>query len=248
MITALHRPDDRLLLVLQFWKGDQAQAMRLARFIADLQPGRCNNADFLFVSRFDCGQDGDTIAYVSKKFNVFSYVSKRRGTGWPDGCNNLWFSSIEWAHSMIKDGKVRPYKALLTFEADCVPLASNWITRLLNEWDKYSQAAQLFVLGALLQAPGPHINGNAMFSGNPAFTHWLVHQVSGAPPTAGWDYVLYRDFKRWGCANLPILKSYWGTKTFTETRFNQELAAGTVFIHGVKDDSLLNLARKKFVG
>ena len=248
MNRSITKPDDRILLVLQYWKGDRAQAMRLARFIADLQPGKCQNADFLFVSRFDCDHDLETIQYVSKKFNTFHYVSKRRGTGWPNGCNDLWFASMEWVHSMIGAGKTPAYKAVFTFEADGVPLAQNWINQFSQAWDEATSRHETFVLGAYLTAPGPHINGNAMFSGNPAFTHWITHQVGGCPPRAGWDFVLYGDFKRWGAHNFPKLKSYWGTKTFTGVKFESELANATVWIHGVKDDSLLDFSRKHFLG
>lgn len=241
-------PVDRVLLVLQYWKGDRDQAMRLARFIADLQTSKCENADFLFVARFDCAHDQDTVEYVSKKFNVFTYTSKRRGVGWPNGCNDLWFGSVEWVHSMIEGKKVVPYKAFLTFESDCVPLAANWINRLSTAWDEANAKTPIFVLGPYLTAPGPHINGNMLLSGNPAFTHWVTRKVGGAPPNAGWDYVMYRDFKRWGARDLPIMRSYWGTKTFSDDAFLAEIAAGTVFIHGIKDDSLLKQARAKLLG
>jgi hypothetical protein len=241
------KPEDKILLVLQFWKGDQKQAIKLAKFITDLQPGRCENADFLFVSRFDCAHDAEVIRYVSRKFNTYHYVSKRRGTGWPNGCNDLWFGSMEWVKSMLEAKKIPAYKAVFTFESDGVPLAANWINQMSMAWDEAVAKAPTFVLGAYLTAPGPHINGNALFSCHPGFLHWIVRQVGGAPPNAGWDYVLYRDFKRWGAYDLPGLKSYWGSKTFPEAAFQRELANGTFYVHGVKDDSLLNMARKKFL-
>jgi hypothetical protein len=244
----LHHPEDKLLLVLQYWKGDRDQAMALARFIADLQPFKCANADFLFVARFDCPHDMDAINYVSKKFNVSHYVSKRRGTGWPNGCNDLWFGAMEWVQSMMAERRIPAYKAIFTFEADGVPLSPNWINQFSADWDAEAKKHETFVFGAQLEAPGPHINGNAMVSGHPAFLHWVVRKVGGAPPNAGWDYVLYRDFKKWGAWNYPKLRSYWGSKTFTRAGFANELSAGTVWLHGIKDNSLLEMARKKFLG
>lgn len=242
------KPEDRLLLILQYWKGDRDQAMRMLKFIVDLQPGKCENADILLVSRFDCGHDQEMVDYASRKFRVFTHISKRRGTGWPNGCNDLWFASVEWMHCMIEAKKVPAYKAALTFEADCVPLAANWISRLSRAWDDANRNKLTFVLGPMLQAPGPHINGNMLLSGNPAFTNWVTRKVGGAPPNAGWDYVLYPDFRRWGAQDCPIMRSYWGSKTFLRSSFDSEMAHGTVFIHGVKDDSLLNMARKHFLG
>lgn len=248
MKPSIYKPEDRILLVLQFWNGDKKQAMELARFITDLQPGKCDNADFLFVSRYDCSHDMATIRYVSKKFNVFHYVSKRRGTGWPIGCNELWFGSMEWVYHMTEARKVPRYKAVFTFEGDCVPLAPNWISTCSRAWDAECAKHETFVFGCYLIYPGPHVNGNAMFSGHPAFLRWLIKGVGGASPSGGWDYVLFADFRKWGARDFPLLKSYWGSKTFPESAFHAELAKGTVFIHGVKDNSLLNAARKKFLG
>lgn len=244
----IHRPGEKLLLCLQYWEGDKRQAMNLARYVADLQSSRCEIADFLFVSRFDCPHDMETIKHVSKKFNIFHYTSKRRGTGWPNGCNELWFGSLEWVYSMIEARKIPWYKAVFTFEADGVPLASNWINQFSMAWDQESAKNLTFVLGSYLTNPGPHINGNAMFSCNMAFLKWLVKQVGGVRPSAGWDYALYPDFRKWGARSYPALKSYWGSKTFTEEGFDAELAQGTVYLHGVKDSSLLKMARKKFIG
>lgn len=244
----LHHPVNKILLVLQFWKGDQAQAMALAKFIADLQPSKCAIADFLFVSRFDCPHDMGVINYVSKKFNVYHYVSKRRGTGWPLGCNDLWFGSMEWVQSMMADKKVPAYKAVFTFESDGVPLAPDWIQQFAADWDVEAKKHETFIFGAFLKAPGDHINGNCLVSGHPAFLHWLVRKKGGSPPRAGWDYALYADFKKWGARNYPKLKSYWNTKSFSEDGFRTELKNGTVWLHGVKDNSLLTMARKKFLG
>ncbi len=247
-IPGLHHPENRILLVLQYWKGDQKQAMKLAKLIADLQPSKSTIADFLFVGRFDCPHDMEAINYVSKKFNVYHWISKRRGTGWPNGCNELWFGALEWVQSMMADHKIPAYKAVFTFEADGVPLSPNWINQFSADWDAESKKHETFVFGAYLTAPGPHINGNCMLSGHPAFLNWVVRKIGGAPANAGWDYVMYRDFKKWGARAYPKLVSYWGTKTFSEEGFRIQLERGTAWLHGVKDDSLLDMARRKFLG
>lgn len=243
----LHKPEDRILLVLQFWSGDKKQAMELAKFITDLQPGRCENADFLFVSRFDCAHDAEVIKYVSKKFNVFHYVSKRRGTNWPIGCNELFFGSLEWVYHKMQARQIPQYKLVFAFEPDSVPLSPNWVSEFSRAWDRECAKHETFVFGALLQYPGPHVNGNALYSGNPAFLHWLVKQVGGVQPNGGYDYILYSDFKRWGARDFPQLKSYWNCKTLPDAACEAEIAKGTLFLHGVKDRSLLNFARRKFL-
>jgi hypothetical protein len=242
------RPHSKILLCLQNWEGDQKQAMKLARFIADLQQGHSEAADFLFVSRGDCPHDTETIKYVSRKFNVFHHLSRRAGRGWPGGCNDLWFESMSWVYHMVDARKVPAYKAVFTFEADGVPLAPNWIETFSADWDAELKKHPTFVMGAYLKAPGPHINGNAIFSGNPAFTRWLTKQVGGCRVNAGWDYVLYPDFRRWGAHAYEKIRSYWNSKTLPPAAIQNEFNAGVVWMHGIKDDSLLDASRARLLG
>lgn len=236
----------KILIVLEFWQGDKEQAMQTARFIADLQPAHCEAADFLFVSRFDCAQDADTIKYVSRKFNVFHYRSPKQGAGWPHGCNELWFGAMEWIYHFIEAKRVPHYKAIFTIEGDGLPLQSNWIVDFSRKWDELNTIKPIYVAGAILGAgtDGEHINGQAFFSGDLKFLHWLVKQVGGAPPNVGWDYWLRFEFKRRGWAQMPGLRCLWNTKTFTPEQYKSELQDGTVWLHGVKDNTLYNMTRK----
>jgi len=82
--------------------------MALARLIADIEPAHNQLADFLFVNRFDTPPDRDTVKYVSRKFNVFSYQSARRSIGWPRGCNGLFFGSAEYFYHMSAENRKTP--------------------------------------------------------------------------------------------------------------------------------------------
>jgi len=236
--------ENKILLALQFWDGDKDRAMQLARLIADLESRHSDAADFLFVSRYDCSQDAETIKHVSKKFNVHAYVNKQRGQLWPHGCNALWFGTMDWVFGYGEAERIPPYKAILTFEADCAPLAPNWISELSREWDAKSTK----VVGALQTSPGPHINGNALFSGDKAFLKWVSREVGGCTPHAGWDYVLAPQFKKWGWADSKLFRSWWNYPTMTEETFKQLGREGVAFFHGCKDESLLNHVRRRFLG
>ena len=50
----------KLVLCTQFWAGDRDAAMRNARRIADNESKFRDDAEFLFVSRFDSTRDGRT--------------------------------------------------------------------------------------------------------------------------------------------------------------------------------------------
>jgi hypothetical protein len=237
----------KILLVLQFWEGDKEQAMQLARFIADLSPGMNDHADFLFAARFDCPQDNDAVKYVSRKFNVWTTTCRRRGVGWPHGCNELWFGTMSWIYDMITMKKLQHYKAVFTFEADCVPMRPDWLQHFCREWDAIQTVQPIYVAGALLRAPGEHINGNAMFSTDLKFLRWIAKDIVSAASSAGWDFWLAPQFRQWGWAQLPGLLSYWNAQTMPEAEINRLFWSGIAFLHGVKDDSLFKEARRRLL-
>lgn len=237
--------DNRILIALQFWGGDKARAMELAKFLADLEPERCRLADFLFAARFDCKLDDKMTRYVARKFNVYTRVSRRRGTGWPDGCNELWFSVMEWVQSMVFAKKIPNYKAIFTCEADGCPIQRDWIARLSSEWDRVNKEKPVVIAGALVE-PGPHINGNALISGHKNFLTWITKRIGGVRPGAGWDFILARDFERIGWADVPGIKSIYNTATFSLDSYKNMIAQNWIWVHGVKDLSLIRMGRERF--
>ena len=237
--------DPKFLLVLQFWEGDKAQAMELARYLADLEPRHSDVMDFLFAARFDCKPDPATVDYVSRKFNTRTFISRRRGVGWPDGCNELWFSVMEWASSMTNARKIPSYKAFFTMEADSCPIQQGWAAKLSALWDLANQKSPVVMAGALVD-PGPHINGNAFMSGNPKFLYWISRKVGGVRPGSGWDYCLASEFRQQGWANFTQMKSIYSTPTFSKEQFDDMRKNDWIWIHGGKDTSLIRYGRELF--
>lgn len=239
---------NKMLLILQFWKGDRKAALKLAKFLADLEPKHCELADFLLVSRFDCENSAETVSYLSRKFNVWAYQTRRQGTGWPHGCNELWFGSMEWFFFMMEAGKIPHYKCAFTFEADGAPVLKNWIQHMSDAWDRVSQNGKVKVAGALV--PGhmtgghDHINGNALFSGDFEFLNWLVRKVNGVPATIGWDYILAHEFKRLGWADIPGMRSYYNTPTFSDGQYQQMMNENLIWVHGDKSGCLIDRGYK----
>ncbi len=242
---------DKILIALQFWNGDKPYAMHLARLLADIEPAMCQKADFLFVSRFDCDHDQATINYVARKFNTFSYVSKRRGTGWPSGCNATFFGTLEWFYHKKNMGQILPYRSIFLFEADGVPMSLNWIDGLRKVWDNANSVRPVCIAGAWLEnGPIPdcgHINGNCMMTGDLKFLRWLVTRVTDVSVNVGWDYILAPQFKQHGWANLPQVKSVW-RQPITEEIFLRQIEEGTLWWHGVKGDTGIKMARKFLLG
>lgn len=242
---------NKMLIVLPFWDGDRGPANVLARLIADLEPEFSESADFLFVARFDTEPDEPTVEAVSRKFNVFTMISQKRMTGWPLGCNGTFFGSMEWIYHKMAARKIPHYKVIFNMGADACPLKKGWIEHLLHAWDLANSTQPIVMAGALLPAGGrDHINGDAaLLSGNLDFMKWLATRAANMSVKAGWDWYLAPQFQQRGWMNFPFIKSVWNrTVEFSETDwFNETESAGTVFFHGQKGFSLLDMARQKLL-
>lgn len=252
-ITTVPKPTqqtNKILIMLLFWAGDREQAFRLARLLADLEPQHSELADFLFVARFDAKHDSDTVKYVSRKFNVHTHISRRQETGWPRGCNGSFFGGMEFVYHKMAARQIPRYKAIFNMGADSVPLDKNWLSNFCQTWDSLNRREKVYVAGALVDPNGehPHINGDATFlSGDLEFLKWLVIRASHGNANAGWDWYLSHQFAEWGWSDIPAIISLWNTKTFETHRWDELTRAGIKMIHGVKDFSLLDLARKKLL-
>jgi len=232
----------KILVVIQYWAGDKPQAMRMARLMADIEPKHSDLADVLFSARFDCEHDTANVHYVARKFNMHTFRGRRREIGWPAGCNAMVFDLMAHLGEQQEADRMPVYKAILLTEADDAPLVRDWIAQLSAEWDRCATN----MIGPLLPAPGPHphINGNCMIS--PAIQHYLRH-LGGCDPHAGWDYFLAPHFKKRGWANTNKIVSRYAHPSIDEGTFNHLVASGCVLLHGTKDDSALELSRRKIL-
>lgn len=249
MSTKRHIPSNKILISIPFWEGDRHFAIMVARLLADIHPHHSSDFDLLLVSRFDCPPvDEATIKHISRKFNVLTHKSKRRDTGWPLGCNGIFFGSMEFIYHKANAGQIPGYKAIFNCAADSVPLSRDCFSYLHREWDALAKQ-NITSAGALVQDGGKeHINGDAtLLSGDPKFLRWLAIEVGGMRARVGWDFGLARDFRHRGWANLPGVRSFWGTASMPKATIAEHARNGIVWMHGVKDDSALNWARENLV-
>lgn len=250
MATKPKNVTNKILIMLAFWSGDRKQAFQLARLLADMEPQHSELADFLFVARFDDKQDPDTLQYVARKFNVLTHTSRRQETGWPRGCNGSFFGGMEFVYHKMAAGQIPRYKAIFNMGADSVPLDKNWLSNFCETWDSINRKQKTYIAGALVDPKGdhPHINGDATFlSGDIEFLKWLTIRASSGSANAGWDWYLASQFAEWGWSDMPAIISLWNTPTFESNRWDALTGAGIKMIHGIKDFSLINLARKKLL-
>ena len=233
----------KLLIALQFWEGDRAQALELAKFLADLEPKHSTLADFVLVHRADCRPPGSETAHVSRKFNTWVYKSPRTETGWPAGCNGVMQSTVEWAYCMMEANRIPKYKAIFLCEADGGPVSRDWIAKMSNAWDEANKRKPVVIAGPLVYGPSEHINGNCCLSGDLTFLKWLVRGPK-VQPAGGWDYVLWPTFKQIGAANIVGMRSYYAIPTVDQEMYDQLRREDVIWLHGPKDDSMIRLGRQ----
>jgi hypothetical protein len=236
---------ERRIIALQYWDGDREAAMRLARFIEEMEPAKNPHVDFLFVVREDAeAPDEAVIKTVARKFNVQTFRAPYSGRGHPAGCWVLWFSAIEWLLKKVESGEA--VKWMMTVESDCVPLTRDWIERLDSEWDRHVPGIRM--MGADPMGGVTHLNGNQFVSGNPDMLRWIVRELTLAavPAPEGWDTWLFPDFLRWGCFHTSLMFSQWNTRSVRAGYHKILSREGRVFFHGVKDDSLMRETRRHF--
>ena len=237
---------NQIIIALQFWEGDKEAAMRNARRIADIEPKFREDTEIMFCARFDCEFDEETITYVSLKFKTHRFRSARRGTGWPHGCNELALSSLHEVANRYHTGEWLNFKAAFLMEADCVPVANEWLDYLHAEWDEAASLGKE-VAGCWLPFHGKtfgHINGNLLIH------PYLVRkrQIQGCAPDVGWD-----DWV------APQIEGVWFKTGFLKNLYRAtEVAEKDILtpwiegkkvglIHGVKDLSIENYADKHLI-
>lgn len=244
---------DKILIVLPFWDGDKRQASALATLMADLEPQKSKFADFAFVARHDCKQDMATVNYVSRKFSTYTVTSPRQETGWPNGCNGIFFGAVDWALRGISSAKIPRYKAIFLCASDSAPMTRDSLLYMHAAWDivskKGAKIAGAMVGGNCLGGNRAHINGDCtLISGDPEYLSWICRRAGDViRRRGGWDWILAPEFEARGWANLPGVTSQWKRPSFCEAEWDGYVAGGMKWLHGVKDYSLLDVCRKRLL-
>ncbi len=227
------------IIAVQYWSGDRTKAMRLAKLIADIEPARREDVDFVFIARADCEHDRPSVDYVSRKFSVKTLRCLMRGVGHPWGCWVLWFSLMEWFYKQQAANPV--YQWIFPFEADCVPISKDWINECHSEFIRLNAS----LVGSETFHWQQHLNGNLMATGDTKFLQWLVQgvTVTGVPQKSPWDIFLFPKFSQWGVGFSERIINRCGQRTMALKEFDYLQKHGWAFVHGVKDDSLYHWAR-----
>ncbi len=237
----------KILIALQMWEGDREQAMRLAKFLADLELKHSDSADFLLVHRFDCKAPSDVVPGLSRRFNTFTYKSPHCDTGWPLGCNALADFTAEWALAMIEAKKCPAYKAIFLCEGDGAPVQRGWVEKMSAAWDRANEKEPIFQAGPYIPPPLEHINGNCLINAHPKALKWFC-QGRWKTKAGGWDWVGWEAFKERGAVDVPGMRSLYAKLRFTKEEWQQLVDDDVLWVHGDKASDLIYWGRKNILG
>ena len=224
-----------LAIAIQFWKGDQARALRLARFLADMEPVRRDDVFLVFARRFDVPMSRDleeAALYCGLKFPACHVQSQRRETGHPDGCFGLWAGT---ADAVYRNYLGRwPCSSVFFVEAEGVPLCWDWIDKLKRAHAD-NLAAGKRVTGARMEAGlnyGAHINGSLVMHLSCWGDHPSLHECRKGQ---AWD-VFHAQVLLSEAGPRPGIVNLYGAHRVTMSVF-KTLGRDHAWLASVKDAS-----------
>lgn len=241
---------------------DLSQGLQLLKLWADIEDGFNPQMTVVLCLRFDMDPakhiPQQAVAYASKKFRVMIQRCKRKGLGWPAGCNALEVGSYEWFVEANRFGRIDfPY--FLIAEPDTVPLRRGWAIEIMNE----AYDSKALMIGAYFTEPDgcPHINGNCVIHRD----LWKsLKAIWAVPSRRGWDAfigpqalvigkpsrLIWQDY-RLGAPDNPWRgddylfeqKTYLGK---TNPLYGERLFPS--MFHGIKTLQGINAVRRKILG
>lgn len=233
-VRAAHVPTShmKLAVAIQFWRGDMRQALRLARFLADLEPRKREDVCLVFARRFDVKVTPElesTMLYCGQKFSVTTIASDRQAEGHPDGCYGLWSGTAEKLVAARSDKW--PYDNVFFVEADGVPMRWDWIEHLKRVHAEHL-ATGYRITGARMYRGERHVNGSfvmhsSFFEDHPSLAKcrsrvpWDCHHGPVLMPEAG---------------PIPSVMNLYGAKNVTQSVFTT-LGYEYAWLASVKDGS-----------
>jgi hypothetical protein len=240
-IRAPH-PSTQLGIAIQFWSGDQAEALQLARFLADLEPIRRDDVVLIFARRFDVEMTDDLYAAelaCGLKFPVTHVQSRRRLTGHPDGCYGLWSGTAQACYDAYTAGF--PIENVFFAEAEGVPMRWDWIDYLKRAHQKNLEQGKR-VTGAW-EGTGryheEHVNGSFCMHMSCWADHASLHRCA---PGKAWDCfhgrVLLSELGPW-----QAIENLYGAHDVVSLSVFKTMARNRAWLSSVKDGSAWKCAQ-----
>lgn len=235
-------PPAGVVIALQYWHGDEAAAMRLARLMADVEPIRRQNVTLAFCRRQDCEPSDDlarTVEHVRPKFNTMVFRSPRPGVGHPAGPNALWSGTFATLAGKWAAGELQSHSAFFC-EADGCPLRVDWLDLVLAEHEAAIRAGKRVTGAEMMDVH--HVNGSLVAH----LSLWHDRPSIQSTP-ANWAWDLFHA----AVLTAEARPTTWIKNLYGAGRWSPEslgvLARSTAWLSSSKDDSALGWAEQTLV-
>jgi hypothetical protein len=230
-----------------YWDGDKTKIENVARLAADLLPEPTDQAEALFVARYDASSPSAGVQYrLGQKFSKCDvWPCDRRATGFPGGCNEMAYGLLNYVYiQRHMKLKFQDITTILMLEGDCVITRPTWVEELCADWESaynYGKRIVGAVQKAIPEIPtNEHINAVAMY--DPEILR-LIPQMIGGPEHIGWDN--YHGPRAMPFAkDSPLFKLDYKRETITEDELYRK--PSPLIYHGVKDLSALMAVRNHY--
>lgn len=236
-------PPSGLVVAVQYWDGDEAAAMRLARLMADIEPEKRDDVVLALCRRHDTRKSQlavDTYYHCARKFRVLMLQSPVVGEGHPDGANALWSGTFQELWSRWQTGNLSASSAFFT-EADGVPIRRDWLTSLKQEHETAVLSGKL-ITGAVMSRAVPHVNGNLIAH----LSLWADRRsLHDTPAGQAWDMFHAAALLR-ECHPTSLIRNVYGSTEWTAGAI-ESMRFDTVYLANVKDDSAIEWAERELL-
>jgi hypothetical protein len=149
------------VVAIQYWAGDEARALRLARLLTAVEPvARKDMVTVALCRRYDMRDPSPEAVLTWKtlgtRFGAMMIRSEREGTGHPAGANALWAGTFEKLAGLWSNGQIQA-SSVMFVEADGCPVSHDWLDWIRSEHEALVVAGKR-ILGPRMSKP-PHVNG-----------------------------------------------------------------------------------------
>jgi len=248
------KQETKILFCLLYWNEDRLQVEKLARLMADLRPEITEQAQIMFVARYDAKLPSmATQAHVQAKFEkVFVWQCNRRGEGFPGGCNEMAYGLFN--HILTErhlHGNFKDITTIMILEGDVVFTRPFYIEELIKAWDDRENHGPQKYAGGTVQTGKEewhtvdHLNAVALYEAELAR---LMPCMIGGPMHIGWDNYHGPSMIPHAVNSKLFLLDYRRDTITPKELFDEGNGPDgyPLVYHGVKDSSALAAVREKY--
>ena len=235
-----------MILGLQYSEGDFSRSMKLARFLADLEPHYRTDVILALVrdSSFSppVAEVEAVAEHCSRKFPVELVILPQADRGWPRGPNRQWSGMMEHFAAQRENSRDGRFNSIFVFDGgDGIPLHRQWINLLITEHKRTLDFGKLITGTIGIDTTNRfHINGNVLLETK----IWnLCPEIHDCPDHDSWDCYHFQTFAP-RTSLSTVIRNDWKCQARPSVELLSTFAQESLWWHGCKHEDLHDVARE----